>query len=142
MLVHWRTRKTPLAFTRLKQPELDRTSQDLRSDNKGINNSKIIDMAKRLGLAVIPPITPTTDAVESWLKRYGPLWVNGRKHIVVIAGIKKAASGDHQVLVYDPAPRNVGQIEWRSWRDWYEFGSSKSTRDTSKWVKSTFLHCP
>jgi len=98
-------------------------------------------MAKRIGLEAIPPMTPTTDLMESWLKQYGPLWVNGKTHIVVIAGIMYFPMMGYYLLVYDPSPVNVGKIEWRT-LDWYLSGNSPSTRDTASNVETVFLYVP
>ena len=58
---------------------------------------------------------------------YGPLWVNGQTHIVVIAGIDTNAQ---QVKVYDPWP-GIG-IGWRSLANWYVSGTSRSRRDRAE----------
>ncbi|HNQ16381.1 MAG TPA: papain-like cysteine protease family protein, partial [Pyrinomonadaceae bacterium] len=114
----------------------------IRDNNNGILNPAIIKMAKRIGLESIPPVTATPETVEGWLKKYGPLWVNGKSHIVVIAGIATLPVIGTQVLVYDPAPVNVGKVEWRSYSDWYLMGNSVSTRDTAADVEAVFLYVP
>ena len=96
-------------------------------------------MAKRLGLRAIPPMSPTTDTLLGWLRMYGPLWVNGKSHIVVISGIN---TDTLQVQVHDPAPVNKGRVEWRSLRTWYASGASSSTRDTGPDVETVFLYVP
>jgi hypothetical protein len=68
--------------------------------------------------------------------QYGPLWVNGKTHIVVIAGIRPG-----EVLVYDPSPVNVGSIGWRTLAGWY-VGNAVDSRDTGRDVEAVFLHCP
>ena len=98
-------------------------------------------MAKRIGLKAVPPLSPSPDTLEGWLIKYGPLWVNGKNHIVVIAGIRNSG-GSAELLVYDPLPVNVGQIEWRSMMNWYAMGNSISTRDTGKDVETVFLYVP
>jgi hypothetical protein len=70
---------------------------------------------------------------------YGPLWVNGKSHIVVIAGID---TKNQMVKVYDPLPVNTGKVEWRSLQTWYASGTSISTRDTGGDVETVFLHAP
>ena len=139
MLIKWRMNKTQQSLAWLVPPELDAECKRLRDGNAGIGNPDILPMAKRLGLREIPPMSPTPAALESWLRRYGPLWVNGKTHIVVLAGIDTAAL---TVKVYDPAPVGVGRVEWRSLATWYAFGTSPSTRDTSSGVKAVFLHVP
>ncbi len=136
MLIEWRRNKTLMCEKDIVDPAYDDPSVKLCKANDGILNSQILDLAKRLGLKPVPPISPTEATLESWLKLYGPLWVNGKKHIVVIAGIKPK-----EVLVYDPAPINTGRIEWRSLSEWY-VGSNASSRDASADVKAVFLHCP
>ena len=142
MLINWRQNRAQASIFGLVPPELDAKCKEIRDDNRGINNTKIISMAQRIGLKVIPPMTPTADQIYDWLKEYGPLWVNGHKHIVVIAGIRWLPILGWELQVYDPAPRNVGRVEWRSLDNWYKYGSSNSTRDTTKWVQLSFLHCP
>ncbi len=141
MLIHWRMEKSQMSFLNIIPPELDEQCQKLRDSNNGINNPQIIPMAKRIGLEAVPPMTLTAEALANWLKTYGPLWVNGRSHIVVIAGIKKSGSS-HLLKVYDPSPLNVGKIDWRDISTWYEMGNSASTRDISSSVETVFLHCP
>ena len=94
-------------------------------------------MAKRIGLAAVPPQTPTPELMENWLMRYGPLWVNGKTHIVVIAGIDTAAL---TVKVYDPAPGVA--VGWRSLVSWYALGTAVDSRDTGADVQTVFLYVP
>ncbi len=142
MLITWKMEQRQQSISGLIPPELDAECAKIRDDNNGIQNPQIIKMAKRIGLEAIPPMTPTTDAIEGWLKQYGPLWVNGKTHIVVIAGIMNFPGLGYQLLVYDPAPVNVGKIEWRSLTDWYLSGKSVSTRDTGSDVETVFLYVP
>lgn len=86
MLIDWRMEKSRMSFANLLPPELDEKCRKIRDDNSGITNLQIIQMAKRLGLVAIPPMSPTPEAIENWLMTYGPLWVNGVKHIGVITG--------------------------------------------------------
>lgn len=142
MLIHWKMEQRQQSFKDLIPPELDAECAKIRDDNGGIQNPEILKMAKRIGLEAIPPMTPTTDALEGWLKQYGPLWVNGKTHIVVIAGIMYLPVVGHQLLVYDPAPVGVGKVEWRDLTDWYLMGKSASTRDTGSGVEAVFLYVP
>ncbi|MGI8812020.1 MAG: hypothetical protein ACR2IH_05770 [Pyrinomonadaceae bacterium] len=82
------------------------------------------------------------EALEGWLQKHGPLWVNGRSRIVVMAGIVKMPMSGTMLLVYDPSPVNIGRINWRSFCRWYEMGSSVSTRDTANDVEAVFLYVP
>lgn len=139
MLIQWRQNKTQQSLQWLVPPELDAQCAALRDGNTGILNPQIVRMANRLGLSSIPPMTPTAGLMETWLRTYGPLWVNGKSHIVVIAGIN---TEQMLVKVYDPAPVNIGKVEWRSLVTWYALGTSASTRDTGKDVEAVFLHVP
>jgi ABC-type bacteriocin/lantibiotic exporter with double-glycine peptidase domain len=136
MLIQWRRHRRQMSEMGIVDPSEDPASAKLRDDNTGIVNPTILALAERLGLRPVPPMSPTPAAIKSWLQQYGPLWVNGKSHIVVLAGI----DGD-QVKVYDPAPLNKGRIEWRSLRGWY-IGSSSSSRDSSRDVQAVFLHLP
>jgi hypothetical protein len=142
MLIQWKMDQRQQSFKDLIPPELDAQCAKIRDDNNGIQNSEIVKMAKRIGLEAIPPMTPTAETLEGWLKQYGPLWVNGKNHIVVIAGIMWMPVVGEQLLVYDPSPVNVGRIEWRDLEDWYLTGKSASTRDTGKDVETVFLYVP
>lgn len=136
MIINWRREKTQSSEMGIIDPSEDDSSEDIYKLDKGIGNGQIISFAKKLGLVAVPPLSPSEDAIENWLRRYGPLWVNGKTHIVVIAGIKNG-----NVLVYDPSPLNKGKVEWRSLSGWY-IGSSVDSRDTSNAVQTVFLHCP
>lgn len=141
MLIKWKEESSQMSFAHLISPEFDAECSKIRDDNKGILNPQILKMAKRIGLKGVPPMSPTPDTIQSWLESYGPLWVNGKRHIVVIAGIT-FWTPDYYLLVYDPWPVNVGKIEWRSLMDWYAMGSSASTRDTGSDVETVFLYVP
>ena len=136
MLLNWKanSNKAPRNMTTIPE-ELDRRSRSIRDSNSGIGNPEVMRLASRLGLVAIPPISVTSNVINEWLQEFGPLWVNGTTHIVVIAGER---GGD--VKVYDPAPMNVGKVEWRSYEKWYE-GSAVDSRDISSGVQTVFLHC-
>ena len=138
MLINWKMEQRQQSMMGLIPPDLDAQCARIRDDNKGIQNPQILKMAKRLGLEAIPPVSPTPQALEGWLQTYGPLWVNGRTHIVVIAGIDRGTS----LLVYDPSPIGIGRVEWRSMWSWYAMGTSASSRDTGKDVETVFLYVP
>lgn len=142
MLINWKQEQRQQSIMGLIPPELDAECIKIRDANSGIGNPQIVKMAKRLGLVPIPPMSPTPAALEGWLQNYGPLWVNGKTHIVVIAGIMDIPFMGTQLLVYDPSPINVGRIEFRSLQNWYAMGSSVSSRDTGAGVETVFLHCP
>ncbi len=113
MLIQWQMERCQQSFMDLVPPELDEQCRKIRDGNAGIVNGEIVRMAKRLGLLEEPPATPTLEYLESLLRIHGPLWVNGDKHIVVLAGI----DGD-LVKVYDPWPPKSGCVEWRSISLW------------------------
>ena len=137
MLVKWGQDKAKQSLPWLVPPELDLQCAALRDSNTGIQNPQILNMAKRIGLKPVPPMSLTPEGLFHLLKTYGPLWVNGRTHIVVIAGIDTTAL---MVKVYDPAP-GAG-VNWRSLSTWYALGSSASTRDSSRTVDAVFLYVP
>lgn len=139
MLIQWRQDRVQQSLAWLVPPDLDVQCAQIRDGNNGIQNSQILDMARRIGLKAVPPMSVTIDTILNWLRSYGPLWVNGRSHIVVIAGVD---TEKRLVKVYDPSPVNVGKIDWRSWDTWYESGTSVSTRDTSSGVETVFLYVP
>lgn len=139
MLIQWRQDCVQQSLPWLVPPELDAECTAIRDGNSGILNKQIVPMAKRLGLRAVPPSSPTVETLQDWLQCYGPLWVNGKQHIVVIAGIDTEAM---LVKVYDPSPLNIGRIEWRSLITWYAFGTSVSTRDTGNDVEAVFLYVP
>ena len=141
MLIKWKEEQRQQSLAGLISPEFDAECAKIRDNNNGITNPAIIKMAKRIGLKAVPPLSPSPDTLEGWLIKYGPLWVNGKNHIVVIAGIRNSG-GSAELLVYDPLPVNVGQIEWRSMMNWYAMGNSISTRDTGKDVETVFLYVP
>lgn len=141
MLVKWKENQRQQSMADLISPEFDAECAKIRDNNNGIQNPQILKMAKRIGLKAVPPMSPLPETVEGWLAQYGPLWVNGKTHIVVIAGIRGGSSGT-ELLVYDPSPVNVGKTDWRSMMNWYAMGSSVSTRDTGKDVETVFLYVP
>jgi hypothetical protein len=143
MLVQWKSDKLQMCLADLIPPEFDAECRKIKDGGKGILNPQIIPMAKRLGLRAVPPLCPSQETVRQWLITHGPLWVNGKSHIVVIAGIKD----NFMVKVYDPWPPNTGKIDWRSFSDWYEGGTNPpgqpdSSGDTSADVTTVFLYCP
>jgi len=117
MLISWKQKRRMQSIQGLVPPNLDAQCRALRVADSGITNPQIITMAKRLGLLAVPPMSPTYSTIEKWLRQYGPLWVNGKTHIVVMAGI----NGD-KVKIYDPAPINRGSVGWRSISTWYVGG--------------------
>jgi len=123
MLISWKQNKRMLSIPGLVPPDLDAQCRAIRAADSGILNPQIMTMAKRLGLVAVPPMSPTLSLIENWLRQYGPLWVNGKTHIVVMAGINGA-----KVKIYDPAPRNKGSIGWRSITTWYSGGGAYTVK--------------
>ncbi len=136
MLIQWKMNKMQQSLPNLVPPELDAECRKIRDGNKGLTNGAILSLANRLGLVAVPPMSPSPEAIQRWLTTYGPLWVNGKTHIVVMAGIRNM-----EVKIYDPGPINVGKVEWRSLLDWY-LGTSASSRDSSKEAQTVLMYCP
>src|SRR5689334_6728310 len=99
MLIQWRRNQTQSSEIGMPDPSEEPTSVSLERANNGLTDLQVITLATSLGLMAVPPMSPTPDALEGWLKSYGPLWVNGRTHIVVIGGISTGS-----LYIYDPAP--------------------------------------
>jgi hypothetical protein len=140
MLIQWKRERLQMTLAKNADPSELNTTVAWEVDNRGITNPQVIQLAKALGLATVPAMTPTIKHITYLLQYYGPLWTNGREHIVVIGGIDDTNGG---FLVYDPSPINKGCIEWRPY-NWY-FNSSSSvpdSRDTSREVQATFLYHP
>jgi ABC-type bacteriocin/lantibiotic exporter with double-glycine peptidase domain len=140
MLIQWRRDRTQMTEMDKLDPSEDKVSVALRDKDKGISDLEIIDLAQRLGLKAVPPQSPMPSAIHGWLTKYGPLWTNGKTHIVVIAGINYSSSASAELMVYDPAPVNTGKIEWRSMTNWY-IGGAHDSRDTATRT-GIFLYCP
>lgn len=136
MLIQWRRNQMSMTEVGIMDPSEDPIIAQMRNCDHGISNSVIIHLARKLGLEPVPPMSPTESALESWLITYGPLWVNGKTHIVVIAGIQPK-----EVLVYDPAPVNWGHVDWRPLSGWYA-GKDVDSPDVGRDVQALFLHCP
>lgn len=85
-------------------------------------------------------MSPSAQAIYDLLVKHGPLWVNGKNHITVIAGIRDTG-GTPELLIYDPAmPAKTGG-EWRKLTEWYT-QDGHSGRDTSAAVQAVFLRLP
>ncbi|MBN8919652.1 MAG: peptidoglycan-binding protein, partial [Rhizobiales bacterium] len=111
MLIQWQRRRTQSTQDGHPDPSESEKWSKLYSDNTGISNGKIKEFARDMGFTVVPPMSPTPEAILGWLIAHGPLWVNGVKHITVIAGIR-GESNDPDVLVYDPARPPFSPPEW------------------------------
>jgi papain like cysteine protease AvrRpt2 len=140
MIIEWRRRmKQMTEFAHPGPDQVDRWKK-LYRDNPGMTNAQIDTFARDLGLKMVPPMSPTAEAILGWLRSYGPLWVNGASHITVIAGIRDTR-GTVEVLVYDPALPQKATGEWRDLGKWY-FWNPHSGRDTSRAVRTVFLYAP
>lgn len=135
MVVQWRREWMQACEQGVEDPSEDPMLETWKAKNAGITDGQIVTLAKKLGLELIPPMSPTPGALEDWLFQYGPLWTNGTSHITVIAGIRNL-----DVLVYDPWPPNEGRIGWRSLAKWY-VGNTVSSRDVNT-KSGVFMHCP
>jgi ABC-type bacteriocin/lantibiotic exporter with double-glycine peptidase domain len=143
MLVSWKRNETQMSTAGQLDPSEDPDSKKLWQDNTGMTNERMLDFARRLGLVAVPPMSPTATAIKGWLMRYGPLWVNGKSHIVVIAGIQDEDGWFPKVLVYNPAfPASDSRaMSWKLLDTWY-VGNEVSSRDTSSSVQAVFLYNP
>jgi hypothetical protein len=140
MLVQWRRNKTMSTERAITDPSEDPASVKKWIANNGINDAFIMTLVADLGLQAVPPLCPTSSAIESWLRNYGPLWVNGTSHITVIAGVD---TGTEQVYVNDPWPPNVGKQEWRGMAWLMGIGSTAGVDSLDPSTDSgVFLHCP
>lgn len=144
MLIAWRQEQTQSCELAHPDPSQVKRWGKLydKADSQagGITNEVILEYARDLGLEAVPPMSPTPAAIEGWLAKYGPLWVNGVSHITVIAGIRDT-NGKVEVLVYDPALPAKKHGEWRGLYEWYIL-DGHSGRDTSTAVETVFLHMP
>ncbi len=143
MLITWRRETTQSCEIGILDPSEDTASYKMWEINNGILNPEILKFAKRVGLQAVPPVSPSEQGLADLLFYYGPLWVNGKSHIVVIAGIRNEGSNNAEALVYDPAYNEweVKAKEWRSLSEWY-VGTNVDSRDTGGDVEAVFLHCP
>lgn len=140
MVIQWRREKTQSCEIGITDPSEDPPSVQKWKANDGINDAFIAKLAADLGLKAVPPMCPTADAILSWLRSYGPLWVNGKTHITVIAGINTDLG---LLWVHNPAPVNVGQKEWRpmEWLLGVGKAAGKDSLDPNA-TTAVFLHCP
>jgi ABC-type bacteriocin/lantibiotic exporter with double-glycine peptidase domain len=143
MVIQWQREQTLATWADHPDPSQVNQAVQWEIANNGIVNPRVLQLAKFLGLRSVPPMTLTLAALEGYMRTYGPLWTNGKAHIVVVAGI------DGQKLkVYDPWPVGKGKVEWRSLTGWYfgndavPAGDPDSSRDTGADVEATFLYHP
>lgn len=140
MLIQWKRKRTRMTDRRHPDPSETVKWSKLYTDNTGITNGKIREFAKDMGFDYVPPMSPTPEAILGWLRLYGPLWVNGVKHITVIAGIRGPRENT-DVLVLDPGNTFEASGSWRNLRQWYVL-DKHSGRDTAADVEAVFLRLP
>jgi hypothetical protein len=136
MVIQWRREKTQSCEQGIIDPSEDPPSVAIYRANNGLSDTQILNLAKSLGLEVVPPECPTPEIIERWLAHYGPLWTNGSTHITVIAGIDLSQS---KLFIHNPWPVGVGKKEWKdlSWLD----GNDPDSLDPNT-NAGVFLHCP
>jgi hypothetical protein len=137
MLIQWKRRTASATFRDNPDPSEVPGVAQWEVNNAGITNPQVVSLAQQLGLKQVPPQSPTLQFLEDLMKRYGPLWTNGKSHIIVLAGIDQAKS---TILVYDPWPPKVGKVEWRPFSTYVTGGNA--ARDTGKDVQAVFLYHP
>ncbi len=140
MLIQWKRQRTQMTDPRHPDPADSPKWSKLYADNTGITNDKIREFGRDMGFKHVPPMSPTPEAIQGWLRMYGPLWVNGKKHITVIAGIRGPRE-NCDVLVLDPGRPLEKHGSWRNLRDWYVL-DKHSGRDTAADVEAVFLRLP
>jgi hypothetical protein len=140
MLIQWKRERTQRTDARHPDPADSPKWSKLYSDNTGITNDKIREFGRDMGFAHVPPLSPSPEAILGWLRAHGPLWVNGKKHITVIAGIRGPRE-NCDVLVLDPGRAAEKNGSWRNLRDWYVL-DKHSGRDTGADVEAVFLRLP
>lgn len=119
----------------------------------GLTNPNILRMAGLLGLKSIPPMSITVEGIESLLRKNGPLWTNGKTHIVVIGGadpmhdrVLVPDSREASLRDYCGAPSPLSRRSWRralsrSASAWMRPASAaKASR--SAWISSSCVPTP
>lgn len=118
MLINWRQQKTQSCEIAHPDPSMVKKWGKLYDDNPGINNGQIREFARDLGLKMVGAMTPTPAYIAELLRRHGPLWVNGKTHITVIAGIRTTGTSV-EVLVFDPAKPHLPNGAWHEFYNHY-----------------------
>jgi ABC-type bacteriocin/lantibiotic exporter with double-glycine peptidase domain len=138
MLIQWKRNRARATLMNHPDPSQVALTSTWEVANNGVTNPQIIRLAETLGLKTVPPMSLGLDGIENLLRLHGPLWTNGKSHIVVLGGADRA---NNKVLVYDPLPVGAGKKEWRLYQ-WYISGGKIDSRDTSADVKAVFLYHP
>jgi len=139
MILNWKDNRQQGVCTDNPE-ELDGLSQTMMRINSPIFNNQILSFARRLDFSYLPPTGVTLGQVGNMLRMYGPLWLCGDGHIVVIAGI----DGD-SLKVYDPSPVNIGNVDWWPFDVMFSPNlgsvvSSPARLNTSTTAVATFLY--
>lgn len=138
MVIQWKRRHELATLADHPDPSELKTIVGWEVNNAGIANPHVIQLAQALGLRAVPPMTPTLKGIRSLLVKHGPLWSNGKGHIVVIGGVDELKG---TLLIFDPWPPGNGKIQWRPFK-WYLNSPSPGSRDTSADVQAIFLYHP
>jgi hypothetical protein len=138
MIINWKRTRAQATLVDHPDPSEVPTTVVWEVANRGIVNPQVIELATRLGLRAVPPMTPSLQYLGQLLRSYGPLWTNGKNHIVVLGGIDEAGG---RLRVFDPWPPGAGQVDWRPFSS-YLGGPNAWSRDTSSSVQAVFLYHP
>jgi len=106
MLIAWRRNRTGTKEARHPDPSEIPAFAARVAAKGGLRFAQNVVLAKMLGLAAMPLVSPTPATVANWLFANGPLWLDclvPSGHVVVVTGIT-----DTEVLVNDPWPPHVG----------------------------------
>jgi hypothetical protein len=137
MLIKWQRNQLRMSVGANADPSQIAKSITWEVANNGIINPQVIELAKVLGLRVVPPASLTLEYIEALLRKHGPLWTNGKAHITVIGGINRVSK---EILVFDPWPPNAGEVKWRPFATY--LGNGNAGRDTGADVQASFLYLP
>src|SRR5438105_160207 len=107
MLLQWRRNSRQMTEASLSDPSEVPEYIRMHAANDAIPWVQIRQFARDLGLVPLPLMSPTSQTILDWLRRYGPIWADGVKftargsygHVVVIGGI---ATDPDRILILDP----------------------------------------
>jgi hypothetical protein len=120
MVIQWRRETRKMTEARLLDPSEEPQSIRMHANRDAIPWAQIRRFAQDLGLVPLPLMSPTTQALLDWVRRYGPIWADGMKyvaqggrivsygHVVVIGGV---GTNPDELLVLDP--EHGGSRTWR-----------------------------
>lgn len=141
MLITWRQNHTRQCEIAHRDPSFVPDLVKIYQANNGLSIADVTKLAKELGLEPVPPQSPTSDAIENWLRVYGPIWFAGlfpSGHAVVITGVM----GD-RVHINDPWPVKTAAQPGGSRRSltWQQFTSVLQPLGADV-LAPNFLHFP